>query len=627
MADWEEIKRLAADFQRTQTSDTLQRISERNCIDIVKKLTDLHLIELIYTCDGKEFLTPDHLQREIEDEVYVNGGRMHLHDLAARLNVDYQHVETKSTELARDRSDEYSLILGQIIHSTYKTTLGKQIHDCMLINGQLSIADFAKTLDLPSEFLLTIVKEMLPKVMDDYVVGQDERTFYTTDHMNRYKSIIAGTLSAIMKPTSIASIMKRLDISERIFMPIVERLIKEGRVDATIENRTFVPSIHAREQNNWITSFYSSNSYVAYDMLLRMDIKQPKAFLKKKFPDGMQLKTCYVEPNLSSQVESLIEDSIASNSFIDVTTIVPPAIEAEDIELLLQDIFKRNKQFDTSSKILNKTTVCSFGYITSCKNFFNNLMQSKAQDALKQGKLVEYFLGAKPKTKPQPVQSKPEQEPELKPDQDQSEPSAEPSVDNKEVTPKTPKNEHKQSEQKDKGSDDDDDEKSGKKSKSRKSGGGFQGREIKQKAIKKKYIPGNKGNQKNNADASDEESQPSKSRSNKGRAARRNISPERPSSHQLASKSKGNQQQQQEIAVHKEPLIFMSTEEIIDKLKHGSREADESGEDFYESIAKLIEIELNTTYKTLARQVLDEFLKSQSEETHQDNAEDVDLVE
>lgn len=87
MANWDEIKQLAADFQRTQTSDTLQKLSERNCIDIVKKLTSLSLIELIYTCDGKEFITPSHLRREIEDEIYIR--RMQLHDFVGKLDVDF----------------------------------------------------------------------------------------------------------------------------------------------------------------------------------------------------------------------------------------------------------------------------------------------------------------------------------------------------------------------------------------------------------------------------------------------------------------------------------------------------------------------------------------------------------
>ena len=63
MSDWEEIRRLAADLQRAQLSGSAQRLSERNCIEIVSRLVQAGLVEVIYTADGKEYLTPHQLQR------------------------------------------------------------------------------------------------------------------------------------------------------------------------------------------------------------------------------------------------------------------------------------------------------------------------------------------------------------------------------------------------------------------------------------------------------------------------------------------------------------------------------------------------------------------------------------
>lgn len=633
MSDWDEIKRLAADFQRTQTSDTLQRLSERNVIDIIKKLTDLNLIELIYTCDGKEFITPSHLSQEIEDEIFVNGGRMQLHDLAARLNVDYQHVENSAKELATQKPDEYSLILGQVIHSTYKVTLGKLINDCMLTSGQLSIADFSKSLDLPSEFLSAIVKEILPKVLDDYIVGQDGRTYYTTDMMDRYKSMIVGTLSALLKPTSIASIMKRLDIPERIFLPIVESQIKEGRLDAFVENRMFIPAIHSREQNDWISKFYKSNHYIEYDVLSRMDIKQPKVFLKKSFPDGIPLKTCIVSPSLLSQVEFLIEDCIASNGWIDISTIVPPAIETEDIELMLAEIFKRNKQFGTSCLIFNQINVCSPGFVASCRNSISKLMDAKAQEHLKQGKLMNYFMGGKIKeitkktidTSRKGREDSPDDSPkdadkheENKPVAFQEKPVSQNVAAEMEEESAQDSSKGKRGQKKSKPDLDElsDTEQGGKKSKGRKSGGGLVGREVKQKAVKKKYMAGHKS-----GNISDEDTPQTKGpRSNKGRAARRGISPE---PEQRLPKTKGALLKSD--APQKEPLIFMHTAELIDKLRIESRDG---SEEFLESIAQSIESDLNREYEVLAKKTLDDFLRSQ-EESYNEHANDavVDLVE
>jgi hypothetical protein len=41
----------------------------RNCIEILMKLMELGLVQVVYTCNAKEFLTPKQLKLEIQDEV------------------------------------------------------------------------------------------------------------------------------------------------------------------------------------------------------------------------------------------------------------------------------------------------------------------------------------------------------------------------------------------------------------------------------------------------------------------------------------------------------------------------------------------------------------------------------
>ncbi|KAK2551186.1 E3 UFM1-protein ligase 1-like protein [Acropora cervicornis] len=109
MADWEEIKRLAADFQRAQLSSTAHKLSERNCVEIVQKLIHLGLIEVIYTTDGKEYLTPQQLEREIKDELFVHGGRINVVDLQ---QVEFsEHVKFGEAVRAKPPSPSSSLLV------------------------------------------------------------------------------------------------------------------------------------------------------------------------------------------------------------------------------------------------------------------------------------------------------------------------------------------------------------------------------------------------------------------------------------------------------------------------------------------------------------------------------------
>ena len=65
------------------------RLSERNCIEIVQKLNELKLIDILYTTDGKEYLTPVELGKEILEELVVNGG-----NYIARVYIDIFILQT-----------------------------------------------------------------------------------------------------------------------------------------------------------------------------------------------------------------------------------------------------------------------------------------------------------------------------------------------------------------------------------------------------------------------------------------------------------------------------------------------------------------------------------------------------
>lgn len=51
------------------------RLSERNCIEIVAKLIAEKQLEVVHTLDGKEYITPAQITKEIRDELHVRGGK------------------------------------------------------------------------------------------------------------------------------------------------------------------------------------------------------------------------------------------------------------------------------------------------------------------------------------------------------------------------------------------------------------------------------------------------------------------------------------------------------------------------------------------------------------------------
>ena len=89
----EEILALQAQLAAVQKQGTKQRLAERNVVELVLKLKLMGKIELVYTLDGKEFLTPAQLERDIQNELRTNAGRAALALIQPMLNVGMEAIE------------------------------------------------------------------------------------------------------------------------------------------------------------------------------------------------------------------------------------------------------------------------------------------------------------------------------------------------------------------------------------------------------------------------------------------------------------------------------------------------------------------------------------------------------
>ena len=65
-------------FKQVQSKQTIQKLSERNCVEIIMKLLEIKLIQVIFTSNGREYLTPKQLEREISEEIEQRG-RITIH--------------------------------------------------------------------------------------------------------------------------------------------------------------------------------------------------------------------------------------------------------------------------------------------------------------------------------------------------------------------------------------------------------------------------------------------------------------------------------------------------------------------------------------------------------------------
>ncbi|KAM6954655.1 E3 UFM1-protein ligase 1 [Aplochiton taeniatus] len=387
-AAWEEIRRLAADFQRAQFADTVQRLSERNCIEIIAKLVEDKKLDVVHTLDGKEYITPAQISREIRDELYVHGGRVNIVDLQKILNVEWVHVESRALDIAKsDKSVQ--LVLGQLIDITYLNHIAEDVNDKLQEAGLISITELCKTYDLPGDFLTEELSKRLGREIQGEMDQYNKGIIFTPAFVARHKARIRGLFSAMTRPTPVSSMMGTYGFQEHLLYSVLEELVNTGRLKGTVmggrqDKAVYMPDIYSKTQNTWVDSFLKQNGYLEFDALLRLGIPDPVNYIKKRFKSSklLFLRAACVGQGLVDQVEATVEEAVNSATWSDIEPILPSCLSEEDIGILINQAM-RNTNVQSSARVLGGTVVVSEKFISNCLTLFDDAMQLKAQKEVK----------------------------------------------------------------------------------------------------------------------------------------------------------------------------------------------------------------------------------------------------
>ncbi|KAK9531198.1 hypothetical protein VZT92_010640 [Zoarces viviparus] len=386
--DWEEIRRLAADFQRVQFADTVQRLSERNCIEIIAKLVQEKKLDVVHTLDGKEYITPAQISREIRDELYVHGGRINIVDLQQIINVDWVHVENRAIDMVK--SDKgVQLILGQLIDDAYLNRLAEDVNDKLQEAGLISIAELCKNHDLPGDFLAEELSKRLGKLIQGEMDQYNRGVIFTPAFVARHKARIRGLFSAITRPTPVSSMIGAFGFQEHLLYSVLEELVNTGRLGGSVvgsrqDKAVYIPDIYAKTQNTWVDSFLQQNGYLEFDALARLGIPDPTGYIRKRFKSNklLFLRAACVGQALVDQVEASVEEAVNSDTWTDIQPILPSCLSMEDIGILINQAM-RSTNVQSSARVLGETVVVSEKFISNCLSLFDDAMQQKAQKEVK----------------------------------------------------------------------------------------------------------------------------------------------------------------------------------------------------------------------------------------------------
>ncbi|NXJ75794.1 UFL1 ligase, partial [Trogon melanurus] len=387
-AAWEEIRRLAADFQRAQFAEVAHRLSERNCIEIVTKLIAEKQLEVVHTLDGKEYVTPAQISKEIRDELHVSGGRVNIVDLQQVINVDLLHIENRANDIVKSEKT-IQLVLGQLINESYLDQLAEEINDKLQETGQVTVSELCKAYDLPGDFLVQALSRRLGRIIHGQLDQENRGVIFTEAFVNRHRARIRGLFTAITRPTPVSNLITRYGFQEHLLYSVLEELVNTGRLKGTVvggrqDKAVFVPDIYARTQSNWVDSFFKQNGYLEFDALYRLGIPDPAGYIKKRYKSTqlLFLKAACVGQEIVDQVEASVEEAISSGNWIDVATLLPSSLSVEDVGILLQQVMRSLKK-NSSGLVFSDTIVVSEKFISSCADLFSDMMQQKAEKDMK----------------------------------------------------------------------------------------------------------------------------------------------------------------------------------------------------------------------------------------------------
>ncbi|XP_002746881.1 E3 UFM1-protein ligase 1 [Callithrix jacchus] len=389
MADaWEEIRRLAADFQRAQFAEATQRLSERNCIEIVNKLIAQKQLEVVHTLDGKEYITPAQISKEMRDELHVRGGRVNIVDLQQVINVDLIHIENRIGDIIKSEK-HVQLVLGQLIDENYLDWLAEEVNDKLQESGQVTISELCKTYDLPGNFLTQALTQRLGRIINGHIDLDNRGVIYTEAFVARHKARIRGLFSAITRPTAVNSLISKYGFQEQLLYSVLEELVNSGRLRGTVvggrqDKAVFIPDIYSRTQSTWVDSFFRQNGYLEFDALSRLGIPDAVSYIKKRYKTTplLFLKAACVGQGLVDQVEASVEEAISSGTWVDIAPLLPTSLSVEDAAILLQQVMRAfSKQ--ASAVVFSDTVVVSEKFINDCTELFNEVMHQKAEKEMK----------------------------------------------------------------------------------------------------------------------------------------------------------------------------------------------------------------------------------------------------
>ncbi|KAI9909022.1 hypothetical protein PsorP6_014869 [Peronosclerospora sorghi] len=391
----DEIALLQQQLAAVQQQDAALKLSNHNVIDLLLKLQELGKVQVIHTRTGKQFLTPLQVKREIADYVVLHGGRLSLTELENLIEVDRTHVEKQVMVLckgSRGHKDSYHVVNNgeEVLTSGYLDGIMEDTNLVLQESGTTSIGTLAQQYGFAVDYMQDVVRTRLGSILK---ARERENVLYTDSYVMTQKARVRGVFAGVTRPVFIPEVVRSFGFDEAVATEALTELIQTKVLMGMLKGREYIPFVFMAAQRENMYSFFEQNGYLEHSRARELHVGRPYDFLKKRFPDAVQLQKSVVSRSLQLQLEGAVETAVNDNSLVDVRSLLPSALSAGDVALLLGMSLPTGKSGQASKayQIADSYAVSS-GFIAACLNKFGDDATVKATCVATQQKSI----GAKP---------------------------------------------------------------------------------------------------------------------------------------------------------------------------------------------------------------------------------------
>lgn len=348
------IRELQRQLREAQKASNVKKISERNCIDLVQKLIDTGQVKLFHTANGKEWLTPEQLDREIRDALAGEGGRVGVTDLPGEVGVSIEHCEAR-VELMCKKDSSLRRLHGEILSGQYVQNVAQEIEESLEECGCLAVSDLAIRYNLPADF---VRDDIIVRVDTPHVAKQN--AIYTGAHAARVEARARGALRGCTLPVTLAQLAARHRLDADMLASAAQRMLKDGRILGKLQGSTFTPKVFSDAQTSKVDAFFDANQYLPLALAKSSSINVKEWALSKQI-EGVTLHSAFLASQLMEAALASITEAVSSASWVDVLPLLPTSFISADARELVQHL--TNKKRLPSGAVVMQHVVASSQFL------------------------------------------------------------------------------------------------------------------------------------------------------------------------------------------------------------------------------------------------------------------------